>query len=174
MKYLILLFLLIPKLSFAQKPPNPEYRNGEWKCPPGYEFRQEGDVRRCTLSLTAPAPSMPKRTFDKKYVLLSAGTIASAFLANKGIADCRREFGPENCSGGSGPSFEAREGLRYGTAVGADVLSFIMKRSYERGSSSPVAKLWWLPQVAFSAWNVGTFMRNDPDVAQWRKGIGKD
>lgn len=174
-KYLAILLLLMPVAAVGQKVPEPEYRNGEWKCPTGYEFRSEGDLKRCTLSLTAPAPVVQKRTFDKKYVALLAGSVAASLLATKGIADCRREFGAANCAGGEGPSFAARESLRMGATVGMNLLAFKMKRGYERGNN-PLNKIWWLPQVAISGWNTATFFRNDPDVAQW-KGIvdkGKD
>ena len=124
-------------------------------------------------TLSDAKPWYQRIFWDKKFTPLLAGSIASSLLATKGIADCRREFGPANCAGGSGPNFALRQSVRGGLTLGANLLSMKLKADKEKGKINIFTSGWFVPSLAATSYNVTDFFRNDPDVARW-KGVVDD
>jgi hypothetical protein len=105
-----------------------------------------------------PKPTVLHRVFDKKFLIVTAISVASSVAATYTINRCRQDHGIGPCTdGGYGP-FRAREILRQ-VQTGFLVLpSFKIKQIEDRKEMKH--KLWWLFPAINTVLNTGVMIQN--------------
>lgn len=96
-----------------------------------------------------------KHRFDKKFWILAAVTVGSAFAANHTVHECQTRFGrDQGCFGGSYSSNNLKDGLRIGFTAGMVALAYAAKRN-----DAPTG-VWATFQAAPLTWNTVTIAQN--------------